>query len=174
MGRRLTTTRLAAIAAVVIAAVASGCNTTGCIDNRSSMPKAGFYSYTTLEPITLTMVSIGGVDAPDDSLMLSKGSAESVYMPFRIDADATDYFIRYEAEGMNDPSMFDTLRFEYERIPYFASEECGVMFKYDVTSLRHTTHYIDSVAMPDHVIDNTDRINIEIYFRTATPEEPAS
>ena len=41
-----------------------GCNTTGCMDNRSSIPLAGFYSLESGTQIEIDSVNIGGVNAP--------------------------------------------------------------------------------------------------------------
>ena len=40
----------------------SSCNTSGCTDNQSSIPLAGFYSYNTLREISVDSISVGGVD----------------------------------------------------------------------------------------------------------------
>jgi len=79
-----------------------GCNTTGCVDNQSSIPLAGFYSYETLGAISLSNISVGGVDAPNDSLLLDHESAAEVYLPFRSLQDETVFFIRYDDTGEPD------------------------------------------------------------------------
>ena len=73
------------------------------------------------------------------------------------------------------PAVEDTLSFKYERIPYFASEDCGAMYRYRVVEMTYTRNMIDSVAMVDSMITNVNRRTIEIYFRTQTDTpEPES
>lgn len=148
-----------------------GCNSTGCTDNKSSLPLAGFYSYQTLQPVTIANISVGAVGAPGDSLLLDNGSANKLYMPFNIGEDNTVYFIRYTGEGMDDPRMFDTIAFHYDRIPYFASEECGAMYSYKITAVENTFHRIDSLAITRPTITNMDRECIRIYFNTSAADQ---
>lgn len=192
----------------------AGCNTTGCVDNQSSIPLAGFYSYETLGAISLSNISVGGVDAPNDSLLLDHESAAEVYLPFRSLQDETVFFIRYddtaepdpdepddpsnpdnpgeetpgEGEGGSEsgtpqevaghsvsraaPAIADTLKFKYERIPYFVSEDCGAMYRYRVIEFESTHYMIDSIALVDSVITNVDRQTIQLYFRTQQPDNP--
>lgn len=168
MGRVLSNTLSAVAATAVAAALSGGCNTSGCTDNKASIPLAGFYSNETLTAISLSQISIGGVDAPNDSLILSNSSASQVYLPFRADTDVTRFYIHYHSSGIDDPAYNDTLTFSYRRIPYFASEECGAMFRYLVGELSATRHLIDSVALVDTMITNADRETIRIFFRTYT------
>lgn len=160
---------------VILSAIAmlQACNSTGCIDNKSSLPLAGFYSYQTLQPITLTNISVGAVDAPNDSLLIEKGNASKIYLPFNIGQNSTKFFIRYLDEALNDPRYFDTITFNYNRLPYFASEECGAMYQYEVLSFTHTSHILDSVAVPRTMINNVDKESIRLFFRTSdnNPDE---
>lgn len=157
------------IAVLLCAVLFVSCNSTGCVDNQSALPLAGFYDYATLRQKTISKVEIGAVGAPNDSLLVDGEGVSQSYMPFNIDAGETVFFVRYKAYGLDDPAMFDTLRFTYDRVPYFASEDCGVMYKYVVTDLWHTSHRIDSVAMPYTTITQLDVVSIEIYFGDLTP-----
>lgn len=207
----------------LVGSALAGCNNTGCVDNQSSIPLAGFYSYETLGAISLSNISVGGVDAPNDSLLLDHESVAEVYLPFRSLQDETVFFIRYEDTGEPDPedpenpenpenpgdsgeenpggdgnegagddgtgtepsavatgravsravpAMADTLRFKYERIPYFVSEDCGAMYRYKVLEFEATHYMIDSIALLDSVITNVNRRTIQIYFRTQQPDNP--
>lgn len=145
----------------------AACNTAGCYDNQNSIPLAKFYSYQTKNAISVDSISLGGVGAPNDSLLLDNASAVSqVYLPLRSTQSATSYFIHYEQKALNDPRLNDTITFHYTSIPYFESEECGAMFRYDITSYDYTRHLIDSVGLVDRLITNADIERIRIYFRT--------
>lgn len=160
-----------AIGAAVLS-LASGCNTSGCLDNQSAIPLAEFYSSTTGEVASLNVLRIHGVGAPADSAILKPGSAVSqVYLPMRSTAQSTKWCIAYSSEGLDDPSMNDTVALGYTSIPFFASEECGAMFYYRLTDIRHTVHLIDSVVAVDSLITNADRVSLKIYFRTSEPDD---
>ena len=151
----------------------SGCNTTGCTDNRSSIPLAGFYDSATLKEIMVDSLSIGGVGAPNDSLLLDCQRAGAVYLPLRQTADQARFFVAYKQKALDFPEFVDTIKFEYSSIEYFASEECGAMLRYRIKSLSHTTNLIDSVALlpSDSIITNVDAENIKIFFRTSSEVE---
>lgn len=154
------------------AAALSSCNTTGCTDNQSSLPLAGFYSSQTKSAITLQDLDIGGVGAPDDSLLYASGTGLSqAYLPFRSTATSTAYCFHYTQEGLDDAAYNDTISFSYTSEPYFASEECGAMLRYKITKMSHTSHLIDSVIVADSLITNTDIERIRIYFRTSSTEQ---
>lgn len=155
-------------------AVLTGCSNVGCTENRNSIPIAGFYSSSTLEPVTLGSLAIGGVGAPGDSLLMSPSlSGSQVYLPLRSTASQTKFYIRYMQEELNHPELYDTLSFTYTSVPYFASEDCGAMFHYRITSLEYTTHLLDSVGVVDSLITNLERETIQIFFRISTPDEPS-
>lgn len=153
---------------------AAGCNTTGCLDNQSSIPLAGCYSSSTGSPFALgSSVQIHGVDAPNDSVLsASSASASRIYLPMRSTADNVRWCLHYTQEGLDDERLNDTITFLYASIPYFASEECGAMYEYRIEECRYTTHLLDSVIVSDSLITNVDMERIKIYFRTqeSTPD----
>lgn len=155
----------------------AGCNTSGCLDNQNSLPLAGFYASESGEPIALDSLDIGGVGAVDDSLLVKAGqTVSSVYLPLRSQKEFTEFFIHYAypALGLDDPELNDTIGFTYTSEPYFASEECGAMYRYKVTRLDHTFHLIDSVVLADSLITNVDLERLRIYFKVTEmePDEP--
>lgn len=172
---------LTAAALALLSANVTSCNTQGCNENRSALPLMGFYSSTTGGSVMLDSLAIGGVDAPDDSLLLKPGErTPSLYIPFRADRQVTQYYFHYAypSQGLDNPALNDTLTFRYTSTPYFASEECGAYYVYTLTSFRYTRHLIDSVAIVDSVFTNVEMERIKVFFRTVetgggeTPEEP--
>lgn len=158
-------------ASAVAATAVTGCNTTGCTDNQNSLPLAGFYSMSTKTAITVDSIGIGGVGR--DSLFYGPDSRLSqAYLPFRSQYDETAYYIRYMSKALDYPELIDTLRFHYTSQPYFASEECGAMYRYTITRLDYTRHLIDSVGIVDSLITNAELERIHIYFRTEDPDQP--
>lgn len=150
-----------------------GCTDTGCLENRSSIPYAGFYSYKTGKAITIDSVEIGGVGAPNDSLLMKAANVYSnLYLPFRFEYDNTAFFIRYVSHPLvNYPQLTDTIAFFYTSTPMFVSEDCGAMYQYHIERMDYTRHLIDSVAITDSMITNTDTERIKIFFRTAETED---
>ncbi len=155
--------------AVLLLSLLPGCNTSGCTENRSSILLAGFYSSTTAEPITVDSLEIGGVGAPGDSLLVKVGDSTSeLYLPFRTIQSSTAFYIHYASTALNYDEINDTIAFDYESIPYFASEECGAMYRYKIKRLSCTYHLVDSIELLDSMITNFDIQRLKIYFRTAS------
>lgn len=155
---------------MAMAACVAGCNSSGCINNQNSLPLAGFYSYADLSSVSIPGLTVGGVGAPNDSLIVDSSAVQQVYLPFRSQQPSTSFYFHYNQPGLNNDLFNDTLTFVYTSMPYFASEECGAMFRYVITDFSYTRHLIDSVGLVDSVITNIDRERIHIYFRTATTD----
>ncbi len=153
---------------IIILATLCGCNTGGCLDNGSAIPLAGFYSSSTGDKISLNSLQIIGFET--DSILMSAGaSASEVYLPMRSTQESTTWILKYTQEDL--ANVRDIITFDYESIPYFASEECGAMYYYRITDLKYTTKLIDSVTMTEKLITNADIETIKIYFRTSSAEE---
>lgn len=157
---------------LLLAAVVAGCNTSGCLNNQNAIPLAGFYDMATEQAMSLNILDISGVGAPDGSKILEAGTAaKQVYLPMRSAFSTTRWCIRYHQEGLDTDELNDTISFHYSSEPYFASEECGAMYFYNITRCTYTTHLIDSVAVTDSHITNVDRERIKIFLRTASDED---
>lgn len=169
---KLTAKLISRVSAAVIVLFATvtiipGCNTSGCTDNRSSIPLAGFYSATTGTSISLDSLDVMGAGAPTDSLMLAAGTrATEVYLPLRSDSPSVTYDFTYKYKNLE--GITDRLTISYESYPYFASEECGAMYRYRITRIEHTDFLLDSVALtvPDSVITNVNIQSMKLFFRT--------
>ncbi len=168
---------LLAVAALWFSAILPACNNQGCTDNHNALPLMGFYARTTdsdgkpaEEAIALDSIAIGGVGAPDDSLLVAVGqTVGQLYLPFRYHHTETAFFFHYDykKQGIDKPVFNDTIRFTYDSQPFFASEECGAMYKYHIRKVVYTRHLIDSVAIADSLITNVERERIKVYFRVA-------
>lgn len=157
---------LTIIAAATLLLSVAGCNTSGCMQNQSSIPLAGFYSYSTLKAITIDSIDIYGIGATGDQSLLDSPTASSVYLPLRSDMPATSFCFRYLQKELDHTQLYDTINISYTSEPRFVSEECGAMYFYTVTKITHTTHLIDSVALLNPLIDNFDTERIQIFFHT--------
>ncbi len=152
-----------ALAIIFLASCIYSCNTDGCTENQSSIPLAGFYSSENGTAISVSSLEIIGIGAICDSILNNSISAiQQVYLPLRSTQNNTAYRFQY-----NDSIIYcDTIWFEYNSTPYFASEECGAMYRYTITSTRYTNFFIDSVIVTDPEITNIDVERIKIYFKT--------
>lgn len=158
---------------MTLGAAAAACNSSGCLDNGSALPLAGFYSSATAEPISVDSVEIAGVGAPGDSVLeKARPALSKVYLPMNPSATATRWALIYRQKQLQALGITDTIAFDYEAIPYFASEECGAMYIYRITGVRHTANLIDSITLTDSLVTNVETERIKIFFRTAQ-EEPA-
>lgn len=156
----------------LVGIIACACNVSECLDNSSSIPLAGFYSSLSGKAVTVSQLQIRGLGAPYDSILLSGTASKSqVYLPMRSDYPSTSWILSYG----EDAAVSDTVTFYYRSEPYFASEECGAMYRYTITDLKYSTHGLDSVVIKDSVITNTDTERIRIYFpgetSTTTPQQ---
>lgn len=163
-------TAIAIATAVIAAAALPSCSSSGCSDNRSSLPLAGFYSYATHESISLDSLRVFGVGAPGDSLLMDSGQrASEVYLPLRPDREDVTFEIQYTETALAERGISDLITISYTSFPYFASEECGAMYRYRITSVAHTAMILDSVAVtaPDSVITNIDVESMQLFFRVS-------
>lgn len=152
------------IAALVGVSVITGCSSEGCENNRNSIPLAGFYDYTTKEALTVSGLSVSGVGAPNDSLLLDPArNSHQVYLPFR--GSQSEASFAFKANG-----FIDIVTFKYESIPYFDGEECGAMWRYRIIDVEYNGLLIDSISVTDSDITNIERERIMIFL-TATDDE---
>ena len=84
----------------------------------------------------------------------------------RATAKTTAWCFAYRWADLNSPANNDTITFSYDAEPYFASDECGAMYRYTITAVRHTSHIIDSVKVVQPYVTNIGEPNLTIYFRT--------
>lgn len=163
---------------MAVALLLAACSASGCYENHSAIPLAAFYSESDNKAISISNIEIGGVDAPDDSLLVKSGDAASeVYLPFRFNRDELTFFIRY-MDGETVTSE-DYVTFKYRAIPFFAGEACGALYNYRIEEVTHTDNVLKKVELADEIITNINRVYIRFYFQTSAegeddpnPEEP--
>ena len=140
------------VAGVMLAANFSCGSDDGCEGNQSSLPLAGFYSSQVKTQIAIDSLTIYGIGMPGDTTIV-------------------DTAFRYDQSALAAFRLSDTVTIKYKSLPYFHSEDCGAMLVYDIEDYATTHYLIDSVVIPVRHIDNADRENIQIYFRTSTTGE---
>ena len=155
----LNNTILILVMTASLAVIATSCNNDNCTGNGSAIPLAGFYNGD--KQVSIASLTVYGIGAPNDSVIIDKTSASSVYLPLRLSTNSCKYVFNYNTEGL----LNDTLSLSYDATPYFESHECGAMYRFKITSMEHTTHSIDSVRIPEPVITNADVVSIKIYVQ---------
>lgn len=58
----------------------------------------------------------------------------------------------------------DTLFVEHTNIPMFLSMDCGTAMYHNITAIRHTNNYIDSVAIVHPFVDFNAHENVKLYI----------
>lgn len=154
-------------ALTLVALGATSCNTQGCTENRSSIPLATFAGSADGRAISLDSLQIHGVGAPGDSILYPAGERLSrAYLPMRNTHEQTVWCFSYKWKALDNPANNDTLTIDYTSQPFLAGDECGGMYRYTITAVRHTSHIIDSVKVVQPYVTNIGEPNLTIYFRT--------
>lgn len=145
------------------AIILGACATDECEENRNSLPLAGFYDSASGEQVVLSRLTLYGLHAPGDSMLLQEETnVEEAYLPFRISQRSTTFVLDYIA-----PAVSDTVTFSYEPVPRFVSSECGAVYDFNMTRITCTHHVLDSVTCPEGVITNVPGQNLRFYLRTS-------
>lgn len=153
-------------------AAASSCNTSGCTENRNAVPLAAFLDPATDNPITLDSISIYGIGQPNDSILSPAGQRVSqVYLPMRPTHTTVSWCLSYKWKYLDFPELNDTITFDYESAPVFASEECGAYYRYQINRMTCTDHLIDHVEIVDSLITNIDKVYVNIYFKVESGDQ---
>ncbi len=163
--------RFVAVLLLPLGLLTGSCSNSSCADNHSALPLMGLYDYATGKAISLDSIDFGGVGAPGDSLLVYSGEkCSQIYLPFRDNTTSTSFCFHYDykLQGLDNPSYDDIITFNYEVEPYFASQECGAMYRYVIKGVEYTRHLVDSVAVVDSVITNVEMERIKVFFRTSS------
>ena len=108
---------------------------------------------------------------PGDTTIVDTATVSQTYLPLNIADNVSQFVFRYDQSALAALRLSDTITVSYKSSPYFHSEDCGAMLVYDIDNYTTTHNLIDSVIIPTRHIDNTDRENIQIYFRTSETGE---
>lgn len=143
--------------------IAASCGDGSCYDNSNSLPLVRFYASGGGQ-VTVSGVSLRGIDAPADSMLVKNQALSETYLPLRATRESTQWIIEVAAVG-GSGSLSDTLTVDYKSIPYFASAECGAMYSFELKSVDITHHMIDSVVVMQPVVKNEAHETMRIYFK---------
>ena len=151
---------------LLVAAVSFSCNNDTCLQNQSSIPKAQLYSSTSQKAITVDSLTIFGIGAPGDSMLVKCNKVSTVLLPLRPTTNITQFVIHYDQKILSDPSMNDTITFDCTPEMFYDSRECGAFYRFAVNKVTHTRHFIDSIAVLVPVFNNTTLETVKIFMIT--------
>ncbi len=163
--------KLLLLSAVCVAAVLS-CTPSTCDENSTAIPLACFYASETKQSIAIDSLTVYGVGAPGDTVIMDNGMATQVYLPLRMNTHNCQFVFHHENVALSDPRYNDTLTINYDPVPYFSSMDCGAMYYYDVVNYEYTTNLLDSVRIITDRFTNADVETVQVYFRVgeSSPE----
>lgn len=169
------------VSASAVMVAMQSCTTSMCTDNRNSIPEAGFYNLDTGEAVNVVGVSIGGIGAPNDSLLYDNQTVQLVYLPLRPDAEVTSFRFHFSSDDVTDPDTGevtpdhthdDIVTFYYSSTPYFDGEECGAILHYLIDRVDFTPNgHIADIKLVDPNVTNEHKEYLRIYFHIANPDE---
>ena len=86
-------THIAAFFLIALTLIMAACSNDSCYDNGSSLPLATLHMGTKQQSIPgLTIMGIG---APGDSLLLDSATVKEAYLPLRASQTATSFLVRH-------------------------------------------------------------------------------
>ncbi len=156
-------THIAAFFLIALTLIMAACSNDSCYDNGSSLPLATLHMGTKQQSILgLTIMGIG---TPGDSVLAKSSAIDEVYLPLRASVSETRFAVwRTIAIDTVSVVICDTLTIDYKAVPYFHSIECGAMYNFDIHSVSHTRHGIDSVVVLTPLVTNTRIPALRIHF----------
>ena len=141
----------------------ASCSNDSCYDNGSALPLAALYINDDQQ--TIRGLTVMGIGAPGDSLLIDSSSVDEVYLPLRASVETTSYALwRGIVIDTTIVVVRDTLTLDYKAIPYFHSVECGAMYNFDIQNVKHTHHGIDSVVLLKTLVTNSRTPALRIHF----------
>lgn len=144
-----------------------GCSDSDCPLTTHSVARFDFLDSKTHHPVGLTNgATITGLiyldNRPEiDTVFNQATNYMSVPLSY---TERTTYVMHYSE------TLRDTIELTHKNIPFVKDIECGTMMFHQVESMHYTTNVLDSVVLVNPEIDNEEKTNFNIYYRTADDE----
>lgn len=156
-----------------------GCSENDCSLNNNPMNSISFMDSKTKKPVTfldtLTVTTLG-----TDSILINRMTKTSkLSLPLRYEGGTTSYvfkytMVRYDTIATTPKleidtiitTARDTIGMNYTDEKHFISLDCGIAAYFNLDSLWSTRYLIDSVRIVNPAIDENEKTNIEIYFKS--------
>lgn len=157
------------------------CSESDCPLNNNPMNVIGFFDSNTGKAITLNDTLTVTAFETDSILINRISKAGSLTLPLRYEGGKTSYVFDYTIvqrdtiprPGREDSIHIrishrkDTISMTYTDEKHFTSMDCGILTYFNLKSIQATNHLIDSARIINPVINEVEKTNIELYFRTA-------
>lgn len=157
------------------------CSESDCPLNNNPMNTIGFYDSNTGKAMTLGDTLTVTAFETDSVLINRISNAKSLSLPLRYEGGKTSYVFDYTIvlrdtfprpgkEDSIDITIFhrkDTIGMTYTDEKHFLSMDCGILTYFNLKSIQTTNHLIDSVRIINPAINEIEKTNIEVFFRTA-------
>lgn len=142
----------------------TGCSESDCPLTTTSVARFEFLDSKTHVPVSFNNgVTVDGIVQKGDTLLTDTvfNQAKS-YMSLPLSyTEKTTYVMHYSE------TLRDTIELTHKNIPFVNSIDCGTMMFYQVEGLRYTTNVLDSIKILNPEINNEEKRNFNIYYRTA-------
>lgn len=142
----------------------TGCSESDCPLTTTSVARFEFLDSKTHVPVSFNNgVTVDGIVQKGDTLLTDTvfNQAKS-YMSLPLSyTEKTTYVMHYSE------TLRDTIELTHKNIPFVNSIDCGAMMFYQVEGLRYTTNVLDSIKILNPEINNEEKRNFNIYYRTA-------
>lgn len=142
---------------LILATLTVSCSDNTCTDNATSLPLVRFYYSGSSSQQYISGLTVRGIGAPGDSILVDSGNINEVTLPLMISTHKTQWEIK--GNGFTD-----TLEVNYDVIPFFESAECGAMYNFKITEVSCTSSGIDSVVIVQKTVNNVSRETLRLYF----------
>lgn len=143
------------------------CGESDCSLSTISYAHFDFLDSKTHKTVSLTDgAMITGATTIDDTWVIDTvfNRAES-YMSLPLSYTNQTMYIMHYSETLRD-----TILLTHKNIPFVSDIECGSMMFYQVEDFSYTTNVLDSVTLVNPEINNEEKKNFNIYYRTADSE----
>ena len=143
------------------------CGESDCSLSTISYARFDFLDSKTQKAVALTDgAMITGIVTIEDTMIVDTvfNRAES-YMSVPLSYTNQTMYVMHYSETLRD-----TIRLIHKNIPFVSDIECGSMMFYQVEEFSYTTNVLDSVTLVNPEINNEEKKNFNIYYRTADSE----
>ena len=124
---------------------------------------ARFYQSGTTTQVSPTGMTVSAIGAPGDTVLVDNATVSDLHLPLRVSTGSVQWRMTF---AVADTTMTDTVTVTYQPMEYFASVECGAMYRFDIAGVSHTGHVIDSVVVTQPRVTNVEQVNLRIYVPT--------
>ncbi len=155
------------LSSILFGCLIQSCSESDCSLLTTSLARFEFLDSKTHKAVELTEgAMITGIIELGDTLDIDTvfNQAKS-YMSVPLSYTSQTTYVMHYTETLRD-----TIRVIHKNIPFVSDIECGAMMFYQVESIGYTTNVLDSVILVNPEINNEEKKNFNIYYRTADAE----